>query len=104
MGLLDRAKSDSHSRRSHIRNVSESDKIGPAVIDADAHLRSPSERRGRLHKTAKDTQIAGDTENLLFRLNIHDFGLGRKGPPHRAMLFHPHNQSMEPLCEVALSI
>ena len=90
MGLLNHAKSDSHSCRSHVRNDSESDKIGSTMVDADAYLRSARKWGWRLDKTAKDAQVAGDAQNLLLRLHIHDFGLGRKGPPHGAMLFHPH--------------
>ena len=90
MGRLNGAKSDSHACRSHIRNNSESDEIGSTMVDADAHLGSARKRGWRFDKTAKDAQVAGDAQNLLLRLHIHDFGLGGKGPPHRAMLFHPH--------------
>ena len=94
MRRLNAAKSDSHSRRSHVGDVSDSDEGGPVVVDTDAHLGSAWEGRGRLDKTAENAQIAGDAQNLPFRLDIHNFGLGRKGPPHGAMLFHPHNRSM----------
>lgn len=92
MGRLNGAKSDSHSRRSHIGNEPKSDEIGSAMVDADAHLRSARKWGWRLDKTAKDAQVTGDAQNLAFRFHIHDFGLGRKGPPHRAMLLRPHNQ------------
>lgn len=64
------------------------------MVDADAHFRSMRKRRRRLDKAAKNAQIARDRQNLPFRFNINDFGFGRERAPHRAMLFHPHNQSM----------
>lgn len=108
MRRLNGAKSDSHSRRSHIRNESERHEGRSVVVDADAHLCSACEGRGRLDKTAENAQIPGDAQNLPFRLDIHNFGLGRKGPPHGAMLFHPHTQSMNPfgegLCQFAMAV
>jgi hypothetical protein len=55
-----------------------------------------SERRRRLDKAAKNAQIARNRQNLPFRFDIDDFGFGRERAPHGAMLFHPHNQSMNP--------
>src|SRR5580700_10792976 len=91
---LNGAKTNSHSRRSHVGNRTQSNEGRAAVVDADAHFRSMRKRRRRLDKAAENAQIARDRQNLPFRFDIDDFGFGRERAPHGAMLFHPHNQSM----------
>ena len=104
MRRFNRAKSNAHSRRSHIGHKPEGNECGSAVINPDADLCAVRKGCGRLDKASKHAQIARDRCDLPFRFDLHDFYPSREWAPHRAMLLDLHKLKYEPLPTAFLPI